>query len=484
MNINIVAMAYLYIPLLIFVCGWTNIICALLVCICTIGAIGLTIKKYKWNSEKLFFNGIEIIVVLVFFVCVCVVGGCGDLFLQDGDWNWRHAFLADLVNYKWPVIYDGNIMFTYCIGQFIVPALIGKIFKSYTLAIWTLTIWNAVGLLIAYIISCKFLRTDKLWKKILVLLFFVLWSGATNLGSDIYDSVVNDVGLCSYKWIDLNRVRVHFASNFDSLRSAFQHVIVPWICCSIFMSEKDHYGIYVLLAVPMLFSASFGFVYFVGILLVYFIFQSIRSGWRKNIACAVSVENILVLPLTFVLCVYLLGNVLGDKPETVGFDLINMFTRLDFYVIFILVEFIGYAIFLCSKNKNNILFWIILLELLFIPFVSYGMFNDLCSRGSIPARFILMLMCLEQIIEYKWKNRFNIGIMIIFLIGSINVMQEAASVIGCSFEKGIGNEKLIYNDLQTLNGVGGNPNLRADQAYNYYTFEYDKSLFYKISKKD
>lgn len=31
----------------------------------------------------------------------------------------------------------------------------------------------------------------------------------------------------NFKWIDIDRIRIHFASNYNALFGAFQHVISP-----------------------------------------------------------------------------------------------------------------------------------------------------------------------------------------------------------------------------------------------------------------
>ena len=167
------------------------------------------------------------------------------------------------------------------------------------------------------------------------------------------------------------------------------------------------------------------------------------------------------MPLTAVTLIYLGGNIFGDKPGVVGLDLLNMFYFRDFYLIFIAVEFVFYAVFLFREHRKDFLFYVILGELLLMPFIGLGMFNDLCSRGSIPARFILMVYCIEQIFKYGAKNWRNFGIGLIFLIGAWNTLDE----------------------IKTFDGYAENPTKRADEAYNYYTLHYSESLFYKIARK-
>ena len=196
-----------------------------------------------------------------------------------------------------------------------------------------------------------------------------------------------------------------------------------------------------------------------------------------------SPENLLLLPLTAVTLIYMGGNIFGDKPGTVGLDLLNMFYFRDFYLIFIAVEFVFYAVFLFREHRKDFLFYVITGELLLMPFISLGMFNDLCSRGSIPARFILMVYCIEQIYKYGAKNWRNFGIALIFLIGAWNTLDEMHVVVFTSFQYGIGSEQNINDNVKSFDGYAGNLTKRADEAFNYYTMNYSDSLFYKIARK-
>lgn len=485
-KLYLAAIVYLYLPFVVFLFGWTRLLIALPVTLLTGAALYFCYRRLTAElSDTIHFGRLELLLLFILFFGLCVVGGGGDLFIQDGDWHKHHAVLYSLVDYDWPVQYSGDVLLTYYLGQYIVPGFIGRLFAgSHVAAIWAQTVWNALGLWIAYLFTCQYLKVTGKWKRFFVFCIFVLWSGATNLGSFVYQALGNDASLCSYKWIDLNRVKVHFASNFDAIRGAFQHVVTPWICTAIFLNHKKEIAAYVMLALPLLFSATFGFVYFALILVVYAVYEFVRNKEKLRVIRQIfSPENLLLLPLTAVTLIYMGGNIFGDKPGVVGLDLLNMFYFRDFYLIFIAVEFVFYAVFLFREHRKDFLFYVILGELLLMPFISLGMFNDLCSRGSIPARFILMVYCIEQIFKYGAKNWRNFGIALIFLIGAWNTLDEMHVVVITSFEYGIGSEKNINNKIKTFDGYAENPTKRADEAYNYYTLHYSESLFYKIARK-
>lgn len=486
-KLYVAVVVYLYIPLMLFICMWLKIWIAIPVAAATVAALFFGVRRMvRENEQEWLFSWWQMCLIYIGFVLVCILCGQGDLFYQDDDWRLHHAILYDLVEYSWPVVYKDDVLLTYYLGQFITPAFVGKVLgHSRVVALWAQVFWNALGLMLAYLFLCQHLKTKSAVRKIIVFFVFLLWSGAPNLGTLLYQATGHDVTLCSFKWIDLNRIKVHFAPSFDALRGSFQHVIGPWICCSMFLHHKKSYGLYILIGLPLFFSSTFGFVYLAATMMAYCAFQMVfGKEWKNGIREIFSKENLLLLPLAAVILVYLSGNVFAEKPYGMGFDLLNMFTRMDFYLIFILVEFVGYFVFLFRENRKNPLYYILLVELLLIPFVSLGMFNDLCSRGSIPARFLLMVLCLEQLFRYGIKNWRNIAIALIFCIGAYNEIQEVQMIVRETAEYGVGSEEILDNSFKTLNGKGGNKELRMDEAYNYYTLNYSGSWFYHIARKN
>lgn len=483
-KIGYCALLYLYIPVLLFALTWTKLWIGIPVVLLSV--LGIYYAGTKLNvatGQEVVWKKGELLLFFLLFLALCIFCGGGDLFPQDYDWSKHHAILRDLVNYEWPVVYDGDAMLTYYLGQYIVPAFVGKICgHSMFAAVWAQTVWNAAGLLLAFCYVCSLVKADSFVKRLGVFVIIFFWGGATSFGSKVYQKMGHEVTLLSFKWIDFNRIRVHFASNFDALRGAFQHVIVPWICCGIFMQNVRKVEVYVLLALPLFFSSTFGFVYFAVILISCLVVELYRERNRSVFQRLFSKSNLLLLPMSAMLVLYYVGNVFGEKPDTVGFSIINMTAHWHFYLVFIAVEFMGYAVFLFWNNRRNALYYIVVLELLIIPLLSLGMFNDLCSRGGIPARFILMVWCIQQLYEKGWKNIWNALLMCVLLLAAMNTCDEVKEVCRLTRVFGLRNEEMLWDHFGTLEGMAGNPDVRSDEAYNYYTLEYSESLFYKIAR--
>jgi len=478
------AVCYLYLPIVLFLFGWAK--WWISIPVAAVSGLGIYYGMQKINfedSKEVVLKKGELLIFFLLFVLLCVFCGGGDLFPQDYDWSKHHAILRDLVNYRWPVVYEEDAMLTYYLGQYIVPAFVGKICgNSMGIAVWTQTIWNALGLLIAFSFVCQIVKADSLWKKTGVFFLMIFWGGATGFGSKVYQRLGHEVTLLSFKWIDISRVLVHFASNLDALRGAFQHLIVPWICCGIFMQNAKRVEIYAMLALPLFFSSTFGFVYFVLLLLGCIVLELIEKKDFAIIKRVFSKSNWCQVPILALLVVYYAGNVFGEKVDGMGIRFINMLPHWHFFLVFIAVEFMGYAVFLFWNNRKNGLYYLVVVQLLLIPFVSMGLFNDLCSRGSIPARFLLMVWCIEQLYQKKWKYVWNWLLICVLLLAAINTFNEVKEVCRLTRVFGLSHEEMIMDDFGTLNGMAGNPQIRVDEAYNYYTLNYSRSMFRYVGR--
>lgn len=128
-DINFAICFYLYIPILIFLCGWIKLYLA-------IPAIVLIfLVLYKVNGTEVEENGLfthkGLLVLIGCAVCLmfwCILSGLGAFTSQSSDWGKHNVLLEDLVNYKWPVRYgfNGGGVMDYYIAGYLFPALLGK----------------------------------------------------------------------------------------------------------------------------------------------------------------------------------------------------------------------------------------------------------------------------------------------------------------------------------------------------------------------
>lgn len=485
-KIYILIIGYLYLPIFIFLLGWTSIFVAVPVLLFTLVAIYYAMRKiYANNRDSAYSNIGEILAVFGIFIVFFIAVGHTDLFPQDFDWHKHHAIFNDLMNYEWPVVYKDGSMLTYYLGQYIVPSFVGKLFNSSLAMTWSIPVWNAIGLTLVYSVLVFLLKAESKKKKICILLFVLFWGGCTCIGSFVYHLISSGTIKIipdSFKWIDMENVKIHFASNFDALCNAFQHVIVPWLATCFFIGNRKHVESYIMIALPVMFSATFAFVYFVPILIFFAVWYLFKGDVKEYLKTVFGIGNVFMLPAVGVLCIYFVGNVFCEKPGNVGFEIFNISDNALFYLVFVLAEFLLYALCIFKNNIKNPLFYVAVIELMIIPFFKMGLFNDLCSRGSVPAMFIIMFLCLEYYFS-KPKKELRFWILTLMISGSLVITGGKMAYNGIRTVQGWNEKTFLADKYKTLEGFYGNPYVRIDEAYNYFTPNYQESMFYKIAKK-
>lgn len=166
-NLLVLSVLYIYIPVFIFVYGWTSIIVSTIFTLLTGLIVYRIFKNYFSDLNKTFIQ-IKIwifVVTVILFLIIGYFAGWGRFVDQTTDWQKHNAILSDLVNRNWPVYYqnDGEYsMLTYYIFQYMVPALFGKLFNSFRVAEITLMIWNEIGLFLIYLNVVKYLNTKRI----------------------------------------------------------------------------------------------------------------------------------------------------------------------------------------------------------------------------------------------------------------------------------------------------------------------------------
>lgn len=71
----------------------------------------------------------------------------GGLSPQSADWSKHNAVLRDLIEKEWPVLYhneDESSLLTYYLGQYLVPALSGKVI-CFLCGFFPLQVWRAIS---------------------------------------------------------------------------------------------------------------------------------------------------------------------------------------------------------------------------------------------------------------------------------------------------------------------------------------------------
>lgn len=288
----------------------------------------------------------------------------------------------------------------------------------------------------------------------------------------------------NWHWISI-RIRLQYRSLLVNLRWAFPQAIVPWIVTLLFADDIKAARGYGPLCIPLLLYSPFALI---GIVLMMLAVAGYRVFSEKSAAVVrelFSAENILSVLIALAPLIYLLGNVLGDKPDSIGFAVIDYRPAPTLYFCFVLT-FLVYSAAIFSHCKRDILFYLVNATLLILPAFTFGLWNDLSLNVSIPAILLLMVLVVKTLFAYMKRRRQCrkklVVLAALLACGSITSLCDLASVgiasVFPSAPETTAYESLTLNDWARRDGT-----LSPDQAYNYFTYDYTDCLFYNVLAK-
>lgn len=470
---------YLVAPIILFILGFVKLYISIPL------SIGLVFAMYKINKKTDSKNKIDkkIIFILLFIsLFICFLAGHGCFFSQNPDYHARNAIFRDLINYKWPVIYTKtNCSLSYYIGQWIVPALFGKMFLpiSHSLA-WTmgnimLLIWNSLGVFLSLMWLTHLLKINTKKKAVIASLIFLLFSGLDVVGLITLNKTV---GSHLEWWATF----FQFSSMTTQLFWVFNQAIVPWLIILMFFDEDgvQNYGFLGMI------SLAYGPLPFLGIVVIfiskgikYFIDAKKNKEINKYFKELFSIQNIIaclcILPVYYF---YYSANAATSGDG--GFRLMTEYIDIHIlkrFVLFYILEIGVYLVLLYKEHKNDYLYYVVGISLIIIPFFQIGQALDFCMRVSIPFIVIIDYWCIKYLMNDKKRTiQWNI-LLVVLVLGMVTSYTEISR--GVDIYKN--NIKLhtgyLYDDWKTL----GNKNPKEYQ--NFLVKNYKKTNYYKYLSK-
>lgn len=490
--LDLLCFIYVYIPVTIFLLLWTKPFIAA-ICMIAIGIAGYSFfgkmkaAEFKMPQKKTI---LVFVFVALFLAWICYYAGYGRFTNQASDWNKHNAVLFDLIHKEWPVYYhNGNeySMLTYYIGQYIVPALVGKVAHSERAAEITILVWNFIGLLLVWLNIVDFLKIKKSIMKIGSAIMMCFFGPPLWLAQYLLKHFMQHYAMGSGSWLIQNPIlMLQYSHNFSLLRWVFPQVIVIWLLILVFLKHKSNLNYYCFILFPMLLFGSFPFFGMALIALIYAGYLVLTD--KSQIKNVLSFENICVcVTLGFVLLLYFWGNISGEKPDTVAFKILIYSERSAVYFAFI-SQIVLYYIVLFKEYKDNLFFHLIAYELMIFPLFTMGVNNDFVMRASIPALFILMLFVIRffnDAIEKQDMNRLcsatSMAVIVLVLIGLFYSFGEFHGIVASENYYQLG-ENPPWDSMEAF----ADRNIRGVDSlkYNYYAYDLNENYFYRyIARK-
>lgn len=460
---------------------WLNGIAAT---VCTalflVGVVFLIKDEWAESTENLGdspgHGNIPMILWLVFIAAGWVfLSGIGGFSYQNPDFHNRNAILHDLINFRWPVVYNGDTLLVYYLAYWIPSAIVGKI-AGWDAANIVLFLWTCAAVFLVFNLLLQTVKSFRLWP----IVVFILFSGLDALGMFIKGKALHWGDHIEW-WTGF----IQYSSFTSQLFWVFNQAVPAWIATLLLiLDRKKKTGIIAIysLSVPYGPFPAIGLFPF----MIYFLLKKIPNDtkidppvnlslWgrfgRDHILPYLSFSNVITS------CVVLL--VFGsyftmnrNMEPGCGIIFNGSIERVLDYAYFCIIEFGIVAAFIAMRFRRDRLFLLTAAVLFFVPFYKAGPCNDFCMRVSIPALVILSVYSVRYVQEQrKYKI---LGALFIFLlgVGAITPVFE----IDRSVEHLIKGDELIADHPKTLSGATG--------ILRYYLPQNTKdSFFYRFLAK-
>jgi len=499
------AVFYIIFPVILFFFGWLKLPIAFL------GSMLLLFMGIRLINSVKKQEGVTIALNpkfwLIAFLIIAVwvlFSGIGNFSFQTGDFIIRNPMFRDLERYKWPVIYDlsqepdvvrqftgenATAMYVYYFTWWLPAAWLARI--MYFLGVTTanveiyaniaLYIWAVLGLFLTFYCLVRYLKIYSYW----ILASFILFGGM-----DFVMFYIINMRLPSYEhiewWAGGICAYFQYSSNTTQLYWVFNQSIPIWLIVSVLLliDDNKYKAAWSCLAVAYSPYATIAMVP----IAICALLQKNGNSIKKRITRSVSVENILVVAIMAIVFVpfYLLELSAGTASGGFLFKIHGEYRTFTLYIIFMLAEFLVY-IFVMGKDAFKYKFYFVMLaELIICPLFKSGMNNDFTMRASIPALFLLMVMCLQYVFEMEDKKRYRdrrimlIVLCIGYLVSVTEIQRNCAATLTLSQQDYIIEDVYSFGRMNTDNENQIRVNLNQ---YMSLEEEYKESFFYKYLMK-
>ncbi len=476
---------FLYINIFVFLLGFLKWYIAIPAVIACAAALWLAIKSipesYMEISRTMLIAAIAVISVML------LAAGHGCLCPQLNDWNARNAITNDLINRPWPVYYNNGSALVYYLGYFLMPGAVGKLI-GFKAACWIIFLYGVFGMLITYLLLLKILKASDFRRQILVLIILFLFSNCEDIKNIIYNITEGVIKLFNPSY-GRPFIMIGYTPFYEMYAGAFNQIIPAFAVLAMFFDDNKILKNIAVAAVPLIIYSPFQIIFIFLITIIAIVRLIVSESPAKAARQVFTPQNIIVLVvLAPLLIMYLWGNVAGDKPSELAFHrIIYGAENIYIYLLFILSQVIIYSAFLYKRNKQDPYFWASTVTLIILPLFQMGLYNDLCTRTSSAALFVIMI----EIIDFwfhadmKIKTDKICAVTLAALVGisAVKPAWEMASAIrgGAENFAKMQTDSNLYMPFQSLEDIG--PEEGSDMHYNFFAYNAKDTVFFKYMTK-
>ena len=432
---------YIICPIIIFLLFWTKLPIALAgSALLILLAVYLT-SKAEINLEVSILNNKKFwLTVLAVIALWALFSGLGGFSYQTEDFRGRNPMFRDLCNYGWPVYYDlsnvPDIMkqytndslsaeYVYYFAWWLPVAFCSKILFRLTgnpgivqpLSDIMLYLWTVLGLFLIFYCLVQILKKYSYW----ILSSFILFGG--------FDTIIfmlNNQSFPHTTHIEWWAGLFQYTDQTAQLYWVFNQSIPIWLIISLLLLQKETKYMAGWSALGFAYSpfSTLGLVPIV----IAALFNTKAETFKEKLKHAISWANICIPIMILIIFGSFYMLVMNGASQNSGFIFLlhPEFKTFTIYILFIIVEFLGYFFAMGSDAKKYRFYWVVLIELLLIPLYQMGLANDFAMRVSIPSLYILMILCLQRLFdaEHAGERKRKIILIVCLCIGYLTSWTE------------------------------------------------------------
>ena len=497
----LVALIYLVLPVVIFFIGYLKPLWAVLFSGLTAFSVwwawhDMSGKKRSLNERSVTVKGSYFLFLIPVVLFILYIGGVGEFSWCVGDHRVRYAILYDLINYKWPVVYDfstqgnpvvakalgeGKVAFSYYFVFWMVPAVIGKVFGIMAARV-VLLLWSAVGL------SLVALGAVFLYGKQSRFLFVALMLFA---GFDVFPYLYQQYSGFGATWEDWT---LHFrvVGNFYQIMNVFHQSIPGWLITVLLLLCASSRCVGLLGSLMFCYSPWAA----IGILpmCIVKLFIANKGLKAKEVFKNLFTIGNLIAPVVFFVCFASFYMANPNATYDYGFVWTFYGNKTSFvadYIAFIVFEFGIWTVLIFKKYKKDWMFYCSVATMLILPLYKMSGPNDLLMRGSMAPLFAISLYAAmfvtdgfnEMMKKDNKKIRPRLKVLTIFVAAYSSINFLITSVLFTS---------MIYMKMEPeqnmTTGIESFGNIREEEylemvRVQFYVYDHEDKLFFKYLAK-
>ena len=303
-KLTFAAVCYCWLGVVIFLIGWTRWYWS----VPAVGAILFGLFHFKRDlgsqpaKEPLRVSKKMLVLFAAVLILWLIVSGSGGLIGQAhaGDWVKHNRILSDLITNDWPVYYHNeqeDAMLTYYVGQYLVPALFGKLFHRFRIAELAMLLYNFIGVFFAALLLFRLVKATTARRQMAAIFLFIFFGTALFLSKALYatTNVGSDALSEGSHWLS-ERILLQYPYNYSHLRWAFPQAITTWIATALFAESREKYEHYLVFAAPLLLHATLAFLGVAFLMIGYFgISAFLSEKLLPSVKRAFSIPNLCII---------------------------------------------------------------------------------------------------------------------------------------------------------------------------------------------